>query len=152
LLTAHADRPGTPSPRSGQTLDIAAHDLCDATQHRRRRVEAGGRTGETTNRREGRSLLSGQSDRIVGGRIGHMECTSPSIEERSSGKHHPAQNSDRGECRRKRVAEQRGGTNCAAEGRKIRDDVVDGGDESPIDDVGDGDEDAASERGPPGEY
>jgi len=90
--------------------------------------------------------VRGQSDRIAGGRIGHVVCTSPSIEERSAGEHHPAQNSDGGERRRKRVAEQRGGTDCAAEGCKIRDDVVDRGDESPIDDVGDGDEDAASER------
>ena len=90
--------------------------------------------------------MRGQSDRIAGGRIGHVVCTSPSIEERSSGEHNPAQNSDGGKCRRKRVAEQRGGNDCAAEGCKIRDDVVDGGDEWPIDDVGDGDEDAASER------
>lgn len=72
--------------------------------------------------------------------------TSLSIEDRSPSEHDPTQDSDRGEHRRKRVAEQRGGADCAPEGCEIRDDVVDGSDESPIDDMGDGDEDAASER------
>jgi hypothetical protein len=63
------------------------------------------------------------------------------IEDRSPGENEPAHDGYPGQNRRNRVTEQEGGPYCTSEGSEIRDDIVDGGDEPLINDMGDGNDD-----------
>jgi hypothetical protein len=63
------------------------------------------------------------------------------IEERSPCKNEPAQNGHAGQDRGDRATKQNGGPDGTPEGSEIRSDVVDGGDESLVHDMGDSYED-----------
>jgi hypothetical protein len=66
------------------------------------------------------------------------------IEERSPCENEPAENGHTGQNRRDWVTKQNGGPDGTPEGSEIRRDVVDGGDESLVHDVGDSYEDTTS--------
>ena len=67
------------------------------------------------------------------------------IEDRPSGQSKPAQDGRAGQDRGERMAEQQGSPYGASEGREVRRDIVDGGDEPPIQDVSHSNDDAAGE-------
>src|SRR5205807_2263326 len=64
------------------------------------------------------------------------------IEDRSPREDEPTNDRNAGQGRGDQVTEQNGGGDSTSEGGEIRGDVVDGGDESLVHDVGDSDDDA----------
>ena len=76
---------------------------------------------------------------------GFLPTSLAAIEDRSPCENKPAHDGHAGQDRGDRVTEQYGGPYGTSEGREIRHDVVDGGDESLIHDMSDSYEDSARE-------
>jgi len=144
---------GRPGPRtSGPDPDRGVAPVLDLDDRpverlaghaaRERRVAVGGHA----------TVGTGQLRRVVGSTVPlrpesawFLSTSLPAIEERSPCEDEPARDGYAGQDRGNGVTEQYGGPYGTCEGGEIRHDVVDGGDESLVHDMGDSDDDTARE-------
>jgi hypothetical protein len=113
-----------------QSLPVSDASMRDSARQWSLRPETAGRRGHFGNAR-----TAGRASAVV----------SAAIEDRAPRKDEPAQDGDGGKCRGNRVSQQQGGGDGAAEGDEVRGNVVDGGDEPLVEDVGDSNEETARE-------